>query len=71
MNKVLSIVLIVLSLGVGYIGINKLAASKDSVKFLGMEISATDESAQTEGFVYVGLAIVLFAGGIVALRKSK
>lgn len=71
MNKIIAIGLIVIALGVGYIGANKLAASNESINFLGLKISATDESAKTEGFVYLGLAIVLFAGGIFTLRKSK
>lgn len=71
MNKIIAIVLIVVAMGIGYIGANKLAASNESINFLGLKISATDESAQTEGFVYVGLAIVLFAGGIYTLGKRK
>jgi uncharacterized protein YqgC (DUF456 family) len=71
MNKVIAIILIVLALAVGYIGINKIAASSDSVKFLGIEFSSTDESAQTEGVLYVGFAVILLFGGIFVLRKDK
>ncbi len=70
MNKVIAIVLIVIALGVGYIGINKVAASTKSVKFLGMEISGTNESAQTEGIIYLGFAAALLFGGVLVLRKK-
>ncbi|QEE50018.1 hypothetical protein FUA48_10630 [Flavobacterium alkalisoli] len=69
-SKIIGILLIVISLGVGYIGVNKIADSTKEINFLGIKIDASNESGQTQGFIYVGLAIVLFGGGLYAVNKS-
>ncbi|KGO81490.1 hypothetical protein [Flavobacterium beibuense] len=70
-SKVIGIILIVISLGVGYIGVNKVADSTKAINFLGIEIDASNESGQMQGFIYLGGAILLFAGGLYAVRKSS
>jgi len=70
-SKIIGIILIVISLGVGYIGVNKIADSTKEINFLGIKIDASNESGKQQGFIYLGLAIVLFAGGLYAAKKSK
>lgn len=70
-SKIIGIILIIISLGVGYIGVNKIADSTKEINFLGIKINASNESGQLQGFIYTGLAIVLFGGGLYALKKSK
>ena len=70
-SKVIGIILIVISLGVGYIGANKIADSTKEINFLGLKIDASNESGKQQGFIYLGLAIVLFAGGVYAVKKSN
>lgn len=70
-SKVLGIILIIISLGVGYIGVNKIADSTKEINFLGIKINASNESGQLQGFIYTGLAIILFGGGLYAVKKSK
>lgn len=70
-SKVIGIILIVISLGVGYIGVNKIADSTKEINFLGIKINASNESGQMQGFIYTGLAVVLLAGGLYAVKKSK
>lgn len=70
LSKIIGILLIVVSLGVGYIGINKIADSTKQINFLGLKIDASNESGQMQGFVYMGVAIVMFAGGIYASRSK-
>lgn len=70
-SKVIGIILIVISLGVGYIGVNKIADSTKEINFLGIKINASNESGQLQGFIYTGLAVVLLAGGLYAVKKSK
>jgi hypothetical protein len=38
---------------------------------LGLKIDASNESGKQEGYLYLGLAVVLFAGGIYTLTKLK
>jgi len=70
-TKIIGILLIIFSLGIGYIGVNKIADSTKEINFLGIKIDASNESGQTQGFIYLGVAIILFAGGIVSVNKSK
>lgn len=70
-SKIIGIVLIVISLSVGYIGFNKVANSTKEVNFLGLKIDASNEEGQTQGYLYLGLAILLFGGGIYTINKAK
>ena len=70
-SKVIGIILIVISLGIGYIGANKIADSTKEINFLGLKIDASNESGKQQGFIYLGLAIVIFAGGVYAVKKSN
>lgn len=70
-SKVIGAILIIVSLGLGYIGFNKVANSTKEINFLGLKIDASNESGQTQGYIYLGLAVVLFVGGIYTINKSK
>jgi len=71
MNKLIGAVLIIASLAIAYVGINKISQSTESVSVLGVKIEASDHSGKTEGFLFLGLAIVLLAGGIYTVNKPK
>lgn len=71
MNKVIGAVLIIISLAIAYVGINKISQSTESVNFLGIKIEASDKSGKQEGFLFLGLAIVLLVGGIYTVNKAK
>lgn len=70
-TKIIGAILIIISLAFGYIGFNKVADNTKEVNFLGLKIDASNESGKQQGFIYLGLAIVLFAGGIYSINKSK
>jgi len=70
-SKIIGAILIVISLGIGYIGFNKIAANTNKINFLGLKIEASNESGKQEGYIYLGLGILLFVGGIYTLNKSK
>lgn len=69
-GQILGAVLIIAGLYVGYLGINKVANNSAEVKVLGLEIDASNESGKEQGFLYIGLAVVLFGGGIYSLNKK-
>lgn len=71
LTKIIGAILIMISLGFGYLGFNKVADNTAEVKFLGIKIDASNESGRQQGFIYLGLAAILFAGGIYTLNKSK
>lgn len=70
-TKLIGAVLILLSLSLAYIGINKIADSTTEINFLGLKIDASDESGKQEGYMYIGAAILLFAGGIYTLKSKS
>jgi len=71
LTKIIGAILILVSLGFGYMGFNKVSDNTAEVKFLGIKIDASNESGRQQGFIYLGLAVVLFAGGIYSLNKPK
>ncbi|MEP7197421.1 MAG: hypothetical protein ABI851_12945 [Saprospiraceae bacterium] len=70
-SKVIGIILIIASLAVGYIGLNKIDDNTKEINLLGLKIDASNESGQQQGYIYIGLAIVLLAGGYYTFNKSK
>ena len=70
-RKIIGAILIIISLVVGYLGFDTLSESSKSVKILGLDIEASSESGKQKGYMYIGLAIMLFAGGIYTINKSK
>ena len=69
-SKIIGIVLIALSIYIGYQGVNKITINTAEINLLGMKIDASNESGKTKGYLFVGLAIVLFAGGIFTMKKE-
>ena len=70
-SKIIGIVLIVVSLAVGYVGINKIADNTKQINLLGLKIDASNESGKEQGYLYLGLAVILLAGGVYTVNKSK
>ena len=70
-KQAIGIILIVVALGFGYIGANKVADSTKSINFIGIKIDASNEKTKTQGFIYLGIAVVFFAGGIYSLGQSR
>lgn len=70
-RKIIGAVLIIISLGLGYLGFKTMSESTNEVKVLGVNIEASNETGKRKGYMYIGLAIVLFAGGIYTINKSK
>lgn len=70
-RKIIGAILIIISLGMGYLGFKTMSESSNSVKVLGVNIEASNETGKRKGYMYIGLAIVLFAGGIYTINKSK
>ncbi len=70
-SKIIGAILIVISLAMGYVGFNKVADNSKEINLLGLKIEASDESAKQQGYIYIGLGILLFAGGVYTLNKSK
>ncbi|MFT4521730.1 MAG: hypothetical protein ACI8ZN_000667 [Bacteroidia bacterium] len=70
-TRLIGILLVAASLAIGYLGFNKLNNSIKEVSLLGLKIDATDESGQDEGYVYLGVAIFIFVGGVYLIKPRK
>ena len=70
-TKIIGVILIIASLALGYLGYNKISESSKSVNLIGIKIEASDESGKKEGYMFLGLAAILFGGGVYTLRNSK
>lgn len=68
-SKIIGIVLILVALYVGYIGITKVADNTQEIKFLGLEINASNESGKEKGYLFIGGAILLLGVGAYTLKK--
>ncbi len=69
MRQLIGIALIVCSLFLGYQGVEKISNNNASVEILDVEIDLSNKSGKEEGFMYVGLAVLLFVGGIYLVKK--
>ncbi len=69
-TKVIGILLMVGGIALGYMGITKIADNSAAVEILDLEIDVSNESGKEQGYIYLGLAVLLFAGGVYSLRKK-
>lgn len=70
-TKILGYVLLIAAIVLGYLGVTKVANSSSEVKVLGLEIDASNESGKEKGYMLIGLAVVLFAGGLYSINKKQ
>ncbi len=70
MKKIIGIALIVLAIALGYMGYERVANSGGSVKVVGIELSASNQDKKTEGYIFLGFALVSFIGGITLVGKK-
>ena len=70
-TKIIGVILIVVSLVVGYLGFKKIDDNSKEINLLGIKVNASDESGKKQGYLYLGLAIVIFGGGIYTITRSK
>ncbi len=68
--KIIGTILILISIGVGYFGFNKVADNTKEINILGLEIEASNKSGKQQGYIYLGLGALLFAGGIYTITKK-
>lgn len=70
MKNLLPILLIIIGLGLGYTGFNKLENNTASLEIGDLEISAGDKSSSTTAYVMMGLGVVCLIGGIGMASKK-
>ena len=71
MKSIIGIILIVVSLILGYLGVNQIQESANSVEVLGIEPSAEDKGGKETGYIQLTLGLVALAGGIYLVSKKN
>ena len=72
MRSIIGIVLILGGLALGYFGYEKLQDNKAGVKIGNLEISASNNSEQTNAWVMIiGGGVCIIAGAILVSKKGK
>jgi hypothetical protein len=69
-TKIIGILLLIGGIALGYMGITKIADNSAAVEILDLEIDVSNESGKEQGYIYLGVAALLFVGGVYALRKK-
>ena len=69
-RKIIGILLIIGSMALGYKGVNEISNNSASVEILDLELDLSNKSGKQQGYIYLGLAILLFGGGIYTLNKK-
>lgn len=69
-KKIISIVLVLASLALGYLGITKVMESEASVDVVGIEINASDKDQKRNGYIMCGAAVLLLIGGVFSFNKK-
>ena len=70
-TKVIGIVLIGISFFVCNMGFNKISENSAQVKILNIKIDASNESGKEEGYIYLGIAALLFRTEVCLVTKNK
>lgn len=70
-SKIIGGILIIASILVGYVGFQEIAVNTKEINLLGLKINASNEYGKQQGYLYIGLAILLFASGIYSVNKSQ
>lgn len=71
MKAIIGIILIVAALILGYLGINQIQESANSVEVLGIELTAEDKGGKETGYIELALGVVSLVAGIYLVGKRE
>ncbi len=71
MKKIIGIILIVIALGLGYMGITGFQQSTSAVKILGIELRAEDKGGKETAIIQLALAVASLMGGVVLINAKE
>ena len=71
MNKTIGIILIVAALFFGFVGINKISESQETVNILGIiKVEAEDENEKETGYIMLAVSAICLVGGLMVMGKK-
>lgn len=69
-TKIIGIVMLLAGIYTSYLGIQKVNSNTAEIKALGMELDVSNEGGQQQGFMYLGLGVILILGGAYMTGKK-
>ncbi len=70
-TRLIGTILIIISIAIAVLGFQKINENTKEVEVLGLEIEASNNSGQQQGYLYLGVAAAMFIGGIIAITRAK
>ncbi|WMX13411.1 MULTISPECIES: hypothetical protein [unclassified Aureispira] len=70
MNKVISIGLIVIGIGLGIFGYTQVNDNTKSLEIGNLELSAQKDSESTTGYLMLGAGAIFLIGGVIGITKK-
>ena len=68
--KIIGAALILISLVLGYMGITKITQNDSAIKIVNIEIDISNKDEKQKGYLYLGVAALLFVGGVYSINKK-
>lgn len=69
-SKIIGSLLLVASIALGYFGITKISDNTAAIKIVNIEINLSDKEEKQKGYLCLGIAALLFVGGMYAITKK-
>lgn len=70
MNKVISIGLIVIGIGLGIFGFTEIDDNTKSLEIGNLELSAQNDSESNKGYLLLGVGAIFLIGGVIGITKK-
>lgn len=70
MTKMLSLVLLLAGLGLGFYGYKKYTENSESREILGIQFSVENKEGRNNAYIFMGVGALLAVGGLMGLTKK-
>lgn len=69
-GKIIGIIVMLIGIYTSYLGIEKINNNSAEIEALGMELDISNKDGQQQGFIYLGLGVILILGGAYVIAKK-
>lgn len=69
-TKIIGIIVMLIGIYTSYLGIEKINNNSAKIEALGMEVDISNESGKQEGFMYLGVGVLLIFSSVYLTSKK-
>mgnify|MGYP006178831131 CR=1 FL=1 len=69
-TKIIGILMLLAGLYTSYLGVQKINDNSTEIKALGIELDISNENEKQEGYIYLGLGVLLIFSGTYLTGKK-